>query len=49
MKTRIGKSEIPMFFSGADEAVVVLILTETGEERRASHEEVSIVLQLNEN
>jgi hypothetical protein len=38
-----------MFFSGADEAVVVMILPETGEERRASHEEVSIVLQLNEN
>jgi hypothetical protein len=44
MKTRIGKSEIPMFFSGADEAVVVLILLETGEERRASHEKVSVCI-----
>jgi hypothetical protein len=44
-----GKSEIPIFLSGADEAVVVLITLETGQERRASHEEVSIVLQLNEN
>jgi hypothetical protein len=38
-----GKSEIPMFFSGADEAVVVLILPETGEERRASHEKFLFV------
>ena len=44
-----GKSEIPIFLSGADEAVVVMIVPETGQERRASHEEVSIVLQLNEN
>jgi len=43
MKTRIGKSEIPMFFSGADEDVVVLILPETGEERRASHEKFLFV------
>ena len=49
MKTRMGKSEIPMFLSGADEAVVVLISSETGEERRASHEEFLFVLQLNEN
>ena len=44
-----GKSEIPMFLSGADGAVVVMIALETWQERRASHEEVSIVLQLNEN
>lgn len=44
-----GKSEIPIFLSGADEAVVVMRVPETGQERRASHEEVSIVLQLNEN
>lgn len=44
-----GKSEIPIFLSGADEAVVVMIVPETEQERRASHEEVSIVLQLNEN
>jgi hypothetical protein len=28
-----------MFLSGADEAVVVKIVPETGKERRASHEE----------
>ena len=44
-----GKSEILIFLSGADEAVVVMIALETGKERRASHEEVSIVLQLNGN
>jgi len=44
-----GKSEIPIFLSGTDEAVVVMIVQETGQERRASHEGVSIVLQLNEN
>ena len=33
-----GKSEIPMFLSGADEAVVVQISSETEKERRASHE-----------
>jgi hypothetical protein len=38
-----GKSEIPIFLSGADEAVVVKIASETEQERRASHEDVSIV------
>jgi hypothetical protein len=32
-----------MFFSGADEAVVVMIFPETGKERRASHEEFLFV------
>jgi len=35
--------------SGADEVVVVLISSETGKERRASHEWFLFVLQLNEN
>jgi hypothetical protein len=48
-KTGIGKPEIPKFLSGADEAVVVMIFPETGEERRASHEVFLFVLQLNEN
>jgi hypothetical protein len=43
MKTCIGKSEIPMFFSGADEVVVVLIVSETGQERRTSHEKFLFV------
>jgi hypothetical protein len=34
----MSKSEIPKFFSGADEAVVVLTVPETGQERRASLE-----------
>ncbi len=34
----MSKPEILKFLSGADEAVVVLIIPETGEERRASHE-----------
>jgi hypothetical protein len=34
----MSKLEIPKFLSGADEVVVVLILPETEEERRASHE-----------
>ena len=32
-KTRIGKPEIPKFLSGADEAVVVMIFPEMGEEQ----------------
>lgn len=40
----MGKSEIPMFLSGADEAVVALIIPETGKERRASHEDVSFCI-----
>jgi hypothetical protein len=43
MKTCIGKSEILMFLSGADEAVVVMTFPETGKERRASHEEFLFV------
>jgi hypothetical protein len=42
-KTCIGKPEIPMFFSGADEVVVVMIASETGQERRTSHEEFLFV------
>jgi hypothetical protein len=42
-KTRMGKSEIPIFLSGADEVVVVRIFPETGKERRASHEEFLFV------
>jgi len=34
----MSKSEIPKILSGADEAVVVLIVPETGQERRASLE-----------
>jgi hypothetical protein len=34
----MGKPEIPMFLIRADEAVIVLISSETGKERRASHE-----------
>ena len=45
----MSKSEILMFFSGADEAAVVMIFPETGKERKASHEWFLIVLQLNEN
>jgi hypothetical protein len=48
-KTLMSKPEILMFFSGADEAAVVMIFPETGKERRASHEWFLIVLQLNEN
>jgi hypothetical protein len=45
----MGKPEIPIFLSGADEVVVVMIFPETGKERRASHEGFLFVLQLNEN
>jgi hypothetical protein len=34
----MSKPEIPKFLSGADEAIVVPIIPETGKERRASHE-----------
>jgi hypothetical protein len=32
-----GKSEIPIFLSGTDEAVLVMKVQEAGQERRASH------------
>jgi hypothetical protein len=37
-KTCMSKPEIPKILSGADEAVVVMTVPETGQERRASQE-----------